>query len=390
LIALPTAVCAAIPEPDNLIYGNITLDNVLVTAARTDVVIEARRTTNGPAVASYRMGSDPALGNFYALRLLLESVTPISNPNASQVNQIVFIVVTDGSGLRAQASFTIPDRGVAQRIDFGAATVDSDGDGLPDAWELQRYANLSQSPGSTAPNGLTALQNFIAGTDPNADGFRLHIASSNQQKHVSFFARRAEGPGYEGTTRRYSLESRPAVTGGNWLGLTNYTDIAGDNQMVDYVTTGPGAAAFFHGSITLQGFTVPGADSDGDSLPDVWETLHFGNLNQNANSPTANGQTSYQNFVAGTDPNAAGSNFKVTVAMVGAERRVSFSALRAEGPGYEGRQRYYALESSASLSGPWIGVTGFTNILGDDQTATFQSVSPATPVFYRAKTWLLH
>jgi hypothetical protein len=384
-----TVLCrATIPEPDNVIYGNITLDNVLVTGARTDVVVEARRTTNGPAIASYRMGADPAIGNFYALRLLLESAPPISNTNASQVSQSVIIVVTDVSGLRAQAPFTITDRGVAQRIDFGAAAADSDGDGLPDAWELQRYANLNQSMGSVAPNGLTALQNFVAGTDPNADGFRLQILATSGQKHVSFRALRAEGPGYEGMTRRYSLESRTTPIGGNWTGLTNFTDIPGNNQVVDYVTSGPGASAFFRGSISLQGFVIPGADGDADGLPDAWETLHFGNLSQNANSPTANGQTAIHNYVADTDPNAAGSNFKVNVTQVGAQRQVSFNARRAEGPGYENKQRYYALESSSNPAGPWVGVAGYTNVLGDNQLVTFQSGSGASALYYRGKTWL--
>src|SRR5436190_20556721 len=190
LLAMLSASRATIPEPENVIYGNITLGSTLITAARADVVIEARRTTNGPAIASYRMGSDPALGNFYSLRLLLESVPPVSNTNASQISQSVFIVVTDGSGLRAQTSCLIADRGIAQRVDFGAAAVDSDGDGLPDAWELQHFANLSQFPGSIAPNGLTVLQNFIAGTDPNDldGGFRLQIGRTNNQKHVSFLA----------------------------------------------------------------------------------------------------------------------------------------------------------------------------------------------------------
>jgi len=252
LLALSSDTHATLPEPDNLLYGNITLDGALVTAARTDVIIQARRTTNGPAIASYRMGANPALGNFYSLRLLLESVTPIAGTNASQIAESLFIVVTDGSGLRTQTSYTIPDRGVAQRVDFGAAAVDSDADGLPDAWELQHYANLSQSSGSVAPNGHTALQNFVAGAVP----------------------------------------SDPA------------------------------------------------------------------------------------------------SFFKVNVALVGNERRVSFNALRAAGAGYDGRLRHYALESSANPSGPWAGVSGFSDIIGDDQIVTLQSVSSASPVYYRGRVWL--
>ena len=45
LLAMLSVAHAVIPEPDNIIYGNITLDGALVMAARTDVVIQARRTT---------------------------------------------------------------------------------------------------------------------------------------------------------------------------------------------------------------------------------------------------------------------------------------------------------------------------------------------------------
>jgi len=390
LLAMVSASRATIPEPENVIYGNITLDSTLITAARADVVIEARRTTNGPAIASYRMGSDPAVGNFYSLRLLLESVPPVSNTNASQISQSVIIVVTDGTGLRAQASYVIADRGVAQRVDFGAAAVDSDGDGLPDAWELQHFANLSQFPGSIAPNGLSVLQNFIAGTDPNDldGGFRLQIGRTNNQKHVSFFALRAEGPGYDGMTRLYTLEANPSFTAGAWSSVPSYVDIAGNNQTVDYLSAGPGAPGFFRGKVSLQGFTVPGADSDVDGLPDAWESLHFGNLNQSASSINANGQTALQNFVAGTDPNNAGSKFQLTVTRSGADKMISFFAVSAQGAGYEGRQRFYSLETSADATGPWTSVAGFSNVLGNNQTLIHHSLGTTSRAFFRGKVWL--
>ena len=146
LTALPLR--ASIPEPDNLFYGGITLDTVPVTAARSDVVIEARRTSDGPALASYRMGSDPALGNFYFLRLPLESVAPAANPDATQVGDSVFITVLDGGGLRAQTGFVVSERGTVQRIDFGVVATDIDGNGLPDAWELYHFSGLAEGAGA--------------------------------------------------------------------------------------------------------------------------------------------------------------------------------------------------------------------------------------------------
>ena len=71
---------AEISEPDNLLYGTIILDSALVTSARTDVVIEARRTMGDAPIATYRMGTNPQLGDFYLLRLTLESGSPTARP----------------------------------------------------------------------------------------------------------------------------------------------------------------------------------------------------------------------------------------------------------------------------------------------------------------------
>jgi hypothetical protein len=60
---------------------------------------------------------------------------------------------------------------------------DSDGDGLPDAWERLINADISQvKPGGDAGNGLTYLQTYYAGTYAVApkDGFSLSIVEYNK------------------------------------------------------------------------------------------------------------------------------------------------------------------------------------------------------------------
>jgi hypothetical protein len=122
---------AAIPEPDNVIYGLITLGTNLVTAANTNVVISASAQFNGPAIASYQMGWLPSAGNFYTLRIPLESLTPVANPAAALSNQLVYLSVNDGTGVRAQASVTVGGRGQMTRLDLaganpGQTTIPSD------------------------------------------------------------------------------------------------------------------------------------------------------------------------------------------------------------------------------------------------------------------------
>jgi len=266
-----TTTLAIVPEPDNILYGSVTLDNVPVTAAMTNVVIEARRTTNGPAIASYRMGSDQQVGNFYALKLSIESVVPINDANSSQAGDSLFIVLRDNSGVRGQTNFTVVERGAAQRFDFGLSVIDIDGDGLPDGWEFRYFGNLSKTPGSITTNGQTVVQHFIAGTDPNNPngGFRLYIDKSNDLKHVWFTAARAEGPGYDGMTRLYTLQYRPVLESGFWANVPGYISITGSNQTVNYYPPELGDVGFYRACITLLGFNL----STGGSGPPLAITL---------------------------------------------------------------------------------------------------------------------
>ena len=82
---------AGLPEPYNLIYGAIEMDGKWVTAADTNVTVEARRLPTGAAIASYRMGSQSAATNFYALKVRLESPAPADIMKARKVVDEVYM-----------------------------------------------------------------------------------------------------------------------------------------------------------------------------------------------------------------------------------------------------------------------------------------------------------
>jgi hypothetical protein len=75
--------------------------------------------------------------------------------------------------------------------------ADTDGDGLPDAWELEHFGDLVTADGTSDydGDGATDLQEYLAGTDPRQAGSNLHVTS---------FAR-----GAAGASLNLSWQSRP-------------------------------------------------------------------------------------------------------------------------------------------------------------------------------------
>jgi len=250
-----TTTKAVIPEPDNIVYGTVAIDGRAIGPADYDVVVEARRTTNGPALASYQMGAEPRAGRFYSLRIPLESLTPTTDSDATLVGDVIYIVVTDFNGVRNAQGFTVGQRGTFTRIDIGTAEPDSDSDGLPDAWELTFLGTLNQDPSADSDgDGRSNLQEYLAGTNPNSADkiLELTIAPAPSQVSVSFLALQAQGPGYEGLVRLYGLQYATNLAGGLWFDLPGYTNLLGNNTTITYQSPAPDPARFYRGKVWLQ------------------------------------------------------------------------------------------------------------------------------------------
>lgn len=161
-----TPTRAGVPEPDNIVWGSIILGTTPVTAANTSVVIEARRTPDGPAFNSYRMGTVPALGDRYSLRLAMEDAAPLRSASASLAGDHVFVVVRDSSGVRDTKEIILGGRGAFTQLDFGSA--DTDHDGLPDTWEQEHFGSaMGAAPGADGDgDGVSNLDEFHQGTNP--------------------------------------------------------------------------------------------------------------------------------------------------------------------------------------------------------------------------------
>src|SRR5262245_31580812 len=247
---------AVLPEPDNVVFGTIALDGRAITAADYDVVVEVRLAAAGPAVASYQMGASPRLGNYYSVRVPLESLPPKTDENAALAGDVVYVVISDINGERETRPLTVGARGAFQRLDIGAAVPDADSDGLPDAWETLYFGNTSVNPGGdNDSDGVTNGNEYTAGTDPSDANsyFRLAIVPTPAGADVSFIAQRAQGPGYEGRSRYYDLERSTSLAGGGWGSVAGYSNILGTAQNVVYpIPAALGPVDFFRCRVRLE------------------------------------------------------------------------------------------------------------------------------------------
>jgi hypothetical protein len=105
----------------------------------------------------------------------------------------------------------LPDPGVF-------VALDADSDGIPDSWELQYSLNPSD-PNDAAEDadgdGMTNLQEYLAGTDPRDTSSRLQFDAVFP---------RGEGLVLRFTAsigKSYSIQSRVAVSDGTWDTCTN-------------------------------------------------------------------------------------------------------------------------------------------------------------------------
>jgi hypothetical protein len=260
LLLGPPPSQAVVPIPDHVIYGTIAIQNRAVTnnSAGTNVIIEAHRSSDGQLLTSYQMGSSTSQGKlFYALRVPMEDA-PASSPDFAEPGDLLTLIVKKLNVVQFTSTNFPVVSGVALRMDFGAS-VDSDGNGAPDGWELLYFGTIGGNlNGDSDHDGVSDLAEYIAGTSPTdpSDVFRLYsTATGNNQVQISFDTRLAQGVGYEGRTRYYALETATNFAVASWRTVTNYSRIQGANQTVVYTTSATNALAptFFRARVWLEG-----------------------------------------------------------------------------------------------------------------------------------------
>lgn len=163
-IVFSSPVSAKIPEPDNVVFGSLTYNSKLATAADTELSV--RFLLSGNEIASYQMGSE-SIGNNYALRIPVDVVDPRAALTARPGETGQVFVTKVGVNLEV-GSIVVGERGAVQMLNLNAFN-DTDGDGMPDEWEVSHGLNPNDGTDAVLDGDgdvLTNLQEFQEGTSP--------------------------------------------------------------------------------------------------------------------------------------------------------------------------------------------------------------------------------
>jgi hypothetical protein len=249
---------ATIPEPDLVWYGKVLTASGGATVRLTagTLVWRIEPLSGGPAIVLTTSLTNINDQFSFVLRVPCETPEPGGTNSGTAISLTApplryrrLTVTLDGQPLSlitAASEFSpLPiDRGRTERIDLrlGPALIDSDGDGLADAWELQYFGSLNANPlADPDGDGMNNLREFLAGTNPTDAQSRFELIDiSREANGISVRWSSEQGRSYR-VLRSATLLAPPASYQIVQTGLAATPPL---NQFID-TTTGTNTQFFY-------------------------------------------------------------------------------------------------------------------------------------------------
>jgi hypothetical protein len=138
--------------------------------------------------------------------------------------------------------------------------VDKDGDGLPDAYEIEIYGSTNivgtSLNSDTDGDGASDVAEYVAGTIATNANSKFKISASRLpggNVTVSFQSEAITGSGYFGLERRYDLlQTTNLATPASWSVIPGYANLSGTGSIVTSTNSITNAAWSARGRVWLQ------------------------------------------------------------------------------------------------------------------------------------------
>ncbi|RYD73058.1 MAG: hypothetical protein EOP84_22140 [Verrucomicrobiaceae bacterium] len=217
-------------------------------------------------------------------------------------------------------------------------------------------AITTQPASTTIPSGTTAtLTVGVSGSSPTIQWYRGNAGVTTNP--------------VSGATSTTFTTPALTTTTSYWARATNGLGTASSNAAT--VTIGVAdpfeewrASQFNSTQLANPQISGPTADPDGDGIPNQDE------------------------YVFGTSP-LTREQSPLTFSINNGTLSLGFTARQATGPGYSSKTRHYSLETRSTLtSGSWTPVTGFSDIVGNNQPVTHSTPAAVPRAFYTLRVWL--